>query len=224
MVVRFVVLGRTAGLRSSRRIIGRYKSEEELRDVFEVSRLNRHARRLLVFRVVEPGDDAWHLVSFDIRGVVGRRSGRVRRATKEYSVIKQGMFWSLCGRIDNSTYICPCDTSDIPRRYTDRVETWTVVPHDPKTLEEVRSSVESTVMWLALIMNRAGGRLHARGVARARNLLRLSETLLSAPWAKKVERTLGVPLKPIRDARERLAEALERKRGRGTLSGGSRVL
>jgi hypothetical protein len=52
-IMRFIVLGFTQGL-SSRAIIGRYKSEDELRDVFLTDRLSKAARKLYVFEVCRP--------------------------------------------------------------------------------------------------------------------------------------------------------------------------
>jgi len=56
----YIVVGRTRGLRSSKPILQRCKSEEELRDVFAVNRLTKAARELYVFRVVDEVDsDTW---------------------------------------------------------------------------------------------------------------------------------------------------------------------
>jgi len=107
-------LGQARGLGSSRCILGRYKGAWELRDVFNVDRLSRAARSLPVFEVLEdPVDNTWFLISFDFKG---------SKATREYPEIKESMYWSLCGCLDNSTYICPHDASIIPLEYTPYVE------------------------------------------------------------------------------------------------------
>jgi len=211
----FIVLGETEGVKTSKRIIGRYKSYEELRDVFETSKLTKPARKLLVFRVADPGEeDAWYLVSFDIGKVVGPRSG-VRRATKEYSVIKYLMWWSLCGRIDNSTYICPDPlASDIPKRFTDRVEVWSVKPFDSKTLERMREAVRIAVTWVQAQLLMACSRLRGRGIAKAKRMVTTAESILSNPQMRKVEKLVSGALTAIEQAKNRLRDALEARERR----------
>jgi len=190
------VLGNTANVKSSKRILGRYKDVVELRDVFEVSRLKKQARKLLIFKVVDSVDeDTWYLISFDIKEVIGRRSGRPRYATKEYTIIKDRMFWNLCGRIDNSTYICPKDSSDIPREFTNYVSVWPVVPYDNKTLNAMKSSVEEALVYVKLqlmlqLTKIRKEEVHGRAREKARKLVRRAETLLRTPWISKVERLL----------------------------------
>lgn len=67
-VVKFIVLGFTQEL-SSRAIIGRYKSEEELKDIFLADRLSKAARRLYVFEVCRPAEVHSYLwiASFDVK-------------------------------------------------------------------------------------------------------------------------------------------------------------
>jgi len=173
MPPRFVVLGRTRGLRSSRRILGRYKGVWELRDVFSVDRLSKAARNLLVFEVVEePDEDTRFLVSFDFKG---------DQATKEYSEIKESMYWSLCGRLDNSTYICPYDASDIPLAYTPYVEVLPVKPYNDRVRIEMAAAVKKALEWAVTEALKAGARLRGRGAARAREVLGILEGLLKAP-------------------------------------------
>jgi len=188
---RFIVLGYTESVRTSKRIMGRYKSEEELRDVFKVSRLRKQARRLLVFKVVDVIDeDTWYLISFDIKEVIGRKTGLPRKATKEYTIIKEGMFWNLCGRIDNSTYICPKDFSGIPRKFTDLVEVWPVKPYDDKTLDAMRNAVSEALLWVKLQLIMQAKKLHGKGKEKAKELVRRTETLMKSPWKHKVEKLL----------------------------------
>ena len=204
-------------MKSSRRIVGRYKSYEELRDVFEIDRLRKQARKLLVFKVVDVDDESWFLISFDIGKVVGPRSG-VRRATKEYTVIKCLMWWSLCGRIDNSTYICPDPlASDIPKRFTDRVEVWSVKPYDERTLERMREAVRIAVTWVQAQLLAACSKLRGRGIAKARRMVTTAESILSNPQMRKVEKLVSGALTAIEQAKNRLRDALEARERRPQL-------
>jgi len=200
MPPRFVVLGRTRGLGSSRRILGRYKGVWELRDVFNVDRLSKAARSLLVFEVVgEPDDGTWFLVSFDFRGV---------SASKEYSEIKGSMYWSLCGRLDNSTYICPYDASDIPLAYTPYVEVLPVKPHNDRARIAMAVAVRGALEWVVAEAHKAGARLRGRGVARAKEILAALGELLKAPWMSKVRKLLGGGVERLSNARAQLEGAL----------------
>jgi len=210
-MAKYIVLGGTSTIKSSRRIIGRYKDVTELRDVFEVTRLRKPARRLLIFEVVDViDDDTWYLISFDIKEVIGRKTGRPRVATKEYSIIKDRMYWCLCGRIDNSSYVCPEDHSDIPRRFTEYVEVWPVKPHDSRTLEVMREAVSKAVLYVNMQLLAMRTRLHGKGRTKAKEMLVKADTILASPWKPKVERLLGHELKL--EGREALREAM---RGEG---------
>ena len=116
---RYLVLGRTRG-RASVHLIGRYKGEGDLRDVFTTSSIPRSRRlELYVFEVVEsprPEDVVWHIITFDISRARGGR-----RAGYEYSYIKDMLLLRLCASIDSSSYICPSDYSGLLREYLSRV-------------------------------------------------------------------------------------------------------
>ena len=207
-MTKFIVLGGTSTIKSSRRIIGRYKDVTELRDVFEVTGLRKPARRLLIFEVVDsPDDDTWYLISFDIKEVIGRKTGRPRAATKEYSIIKDRMYWCLCGRIDNSTYVCPEDHSDIPRKYTEYVEVWPVKPFNEETLEAMREAVSRAVLYVNMQLLAMRTRLHGKGKSKAREMLVRADTLLASPMKPKVERLLGHELRL--EGRELLREVMK---------------
>ena len=103
--------------------------------------------------------------------------------------------WNLCGRIDNSTYICPKDSSDIPREFTNYVSVWPVVPYDNKTLNAMKSSVEEALVYVKLqlmlqLTKIRKEEVHGRAREKARKLVRRAETLLRTPWISKVERLL----------------------------------
>jgi hypothetical protein len=154
----FIVLGLTSTKRDSRAILGRnqYKSLEELRDIYAVNRLRRgvlKSERIYVFRVVDSNQDSWFLVSFDIKRALGKRSGKYRKPTREYSAVKEYMYSNLCGRVDMSTYICP-ESVDLDTQLralgvpNPRVEYYYVVPHDGKALEFLRDSITRTINYL----------------------------------------------------------------------------
>ena len=201
MPPRFVVLGWTRGLRSSRRVLGRYKGVWELRDVFGVSRLSKAARGLLVFEVVDRVDSGtWFLVSFDFKGV---------KATREYSEIKESMFWSLCGRLDNSTYICPYDASDIPLAYTPYVEVLPVKPYNERARIATAIAVKRALEWVVTETLKAGAKLRGRGVRRARRISSMLDGLLGAQWIQKVEKLIGGALQELSNAKSKLEEELQ---------------
>jgi len=224
----YIVVGRTRGLRSSKPILQRCKTEDELRDVFAVGRLSKAARELYVFRVVDEIDsDTWYLVSFDIRYVYGKRTAARRKATYEYTVIKEAMYSGMCGRIDNSTYICPEDASDVPLNSVDtdpgavKVESWPVKPLDDKTRLWMKSAVLEAidyykVVTTALIVN-AEQKLRGQGVRKARELLDTLQIMLSAPWRPKVERLVGPePFAELSGIRKMLENTLQRLEERKT--------
>ena len=117
--VRYLVLGRTRG-RASIHLIGRYKGEGDLRDVFTTSSIPRSRRLgLYVFEIAgaaKPEDLVWHIITFDISVARGGR-----RAGYEYSYIKDMLMLRLCASVDSSTYICPEDYTELLRGYLGRV-------------------------------------------------------------------------------------------------------
>jgi hypothetical protein len=121
VAAKYLVLGRTRG-RASVHIIGRYKGDGDVRDVFVTPGIPRsRSLELYVFEVVDPGavspeDLVWHIITFDIsRSKGGRRPGY------EYSYIKDMLLLRLCASIDSSTYVCPRDYSQLVKDYLERV-------------------------------------------------------------------------------------------------------
>jgi len=222
---RYIVVGLTRGLRSSKPILYRYKRPDEVRDVFAVNRLTRAARDLYVFEVVEqPDEDSWYLVTFDIKYVYGKRTTQRRKPTKEYSEIKEAMHSQCCGRIDSSTYICPHDASHVPRIIVDtdpeamKVKSWPVKPLEEKTLEYVRNAVLEAINYFreaALrILNESEKRLRGQGMRRAGELLSTLQLMLNASWRPKVERLVGrEPFAELNAVTKMLEDALQKRRG-----------
>jgi hypothetical protein len=156
----FIAVGWTRGL-SSRRFIGRYKGLEELRDVLRLGRLTSSAsRRLYLFEECGASENCLWLLSFDIKLVRVRRSGRssriYRKPSHEYTVIKEMLYSRLCGSVDLSTYVCFEDESFRVRGYLDivapehyKLEVYHVRPYDGKTWDLVRRALEEAVEELA---------------------------------------------------------------------------
>ncbi|MGC8571251.1 MAG: hypothetical protein ACP5L1_08035 [Caldivirga sp.] len=90
----FAVVGRTTGY-SSRSFEGRYKGQDEIRDIHLVNwpKLNNG---LINFTLSNNADDLI-LLSFDIPG----------GGDRVYSRIKETATWLLSPRVDNSTYLTP---------------------------------------------------------------------------------------------------------------------
>ena len=222
---RFIVLGKTAELGSSKRIIYRYKSEDELRDIFITNKMTKKAlKELLIFKVVSVDDlDTWYLISFDIKEVIGRKSGKRRRATKEYTIIKEHMFFNLCGGIDNSTYICPEPQDDYVKDFTSYVELYRVKPFDNKTLEAMKESLIRTIIWIRIqqllakkddeeIRRKREKRLdHGRGRKKFKEIIeRLRESLNI--YSDKVVRLIGQePIKQLKKETDELEKKIEEK-------------
>ncbi len=221
----FIAVGWTGGF-SSRRFIGRYKSLEELRDVFKLDRLTSAvSRRLYIFEECEVSEDCMWLISFDIKLVKVRRPGRssrlYREPSHEYSIIKEMMYSSLCGWVDQSTYICFEDKSDMVREYLEavapgfyRLESYRVRPYDAKAWKLVIDAFEETVDELrdeaeqvssSLRSRRPGERTGAR--ARARRLLERLMTVMEA--ARKHKSKLGKLGAELESKLEEALEALE---------------
>ena len=218
------MLGETQDLKTSKRLIGRYKSEEELRDIFEADKLRKPARRkLLVFRIVDVNDsNAWFLVSFDIKEVVGKKTGIPRKATKEYTIIKEyALLNCLCGWIDNSTYICPEPSlADFVRKYTEYVEVYPVVPYDDKTVKTVKEYLKKTIDYVVTkllsylqrkVSMRGGKRReyvkleHGRARAKVKEILKNLELTLKLTGDKVVK---YVDLTPLLAAKNTLESKL----------------
>jgi hypothetical protein len=119
VAAKYLVLGRTRG-RASVHIIGRYKGDGDVRDVFTTTGIPRsRILELYVFELVDaarPEDLVWHIITFDIsRAKGGRKPGY------EYSYIKDMLLLRLCASVDSSTYVCPEDYSGLLREYLSRV-------------------------------------------------------------------------------------------------------
>jgi hypothetical protein len=121
VAARYLVLGRTRG-RASVHLMGRYKGDGDVRDVFTTTSIPKSkVLELYVFELVDPGavspeDLVWHVITFDIsRSKGGRRPGY------EYSQVKDMLLLRFCASIDSSTYICPSDYTGLLREYLSRV-------------------------------------------------------------------------------------------------------
>jgi hypothetical protein len=148
---RYLVLGRTRG-RASVHLIGRYKGEGDVRDVFTTTGIPRsRILELYVFELVDaatasPEDLAWHIITFDISTARGGR-----RPGYEYSYIKEMLLLRLCASIDSSTYVCPEDYTGLLREYLSRVaesyrlESYTVRTFRDKERELLREAFMETL-------------------------------------------------------------------------------
>jgi hypothetical protein len=195
MSLGFIAVGWTRGS-SSRRFIGRYKSLEELRDVFKLDRLTSAvARRLYLFEECEASESCLWLLSFDIKLVRVRRAGGgskpYRKPSHEYTFIREMLYSRLCGPVDMSTYICFDDESFRVRGYLDlvapgfyKLESYHARPYDDRARDLVRRALEEAVEELAgraqqlalrLRSLRPGNRARAKAGA-----LKLAEMLRSA--------------------------------------------
>jgi len=228
---RFIVVGYTSSLRSSKPIIYKCKDlSRELRDVFAVGFLTSAARRFYVFRVVDEVDeDTWYLISFDIKYVYTKKTAQRTRPHKEYTKIKEEMFSRGCGHVDASTYVCPEDSSDVPKDVADtdpeavRVEVWPVKPHDERTREYMRQAVLEAVNYYKTAAQPyvvfADRKLRGGGIQKAEELLDVLQMMLAAPWRSKVERLIGsdpfAELEALRRALERALQERAAKRGSG---------
>jgi hypothetical protein len=200
----FIAVGWTRGL-SSRRFTGRYKSLEELRDVLRLDRLtSASSRRLYLFEECSPSESCLWLLSFDIKLVKVKRSGRsskpYRKPSHEYTILKEMLYSRLCGPIDMSTYICFEDESGRVRGYLETVapgyyklESHHVRPYDGKTWDLVRRALEEAVEELAGRAQQLALRLRSlRPNNRARALagaLKLLEMLRSAIEVARAHRS-----------------------------------
>jgi hypothetical protein len=149
---RYLALGRTRG-RASVHLIGRYKGEGDVRDVFTTTNIPRsRILKLYVFELVDaarPEDVVWHIITFDISRAKGGR-----RAGYEYSYIKDMLLLRFCASIDSSTYICPEDYSKLLRDYLDQVsedyglESYTVRTFRDKERELLKEAFTETLEYV----------------------------------------------------------------------------
>ncbi len=226
----FIAVGWTRGL-SSRRFIGRYKSLEELRDILRLDRLtSASSRRLYLFEECSPSERCLWLLSFDIKLVKVKRSGRssklYRKPSHEYTFIREMMYSRLCGSVDMSTYICFDDESFRVRGYLDivapnlyKLEVYHVRPYDDRAREWVRRAIEEAIEEL---MNRAQDISTRLGSMRPNNRARaldkaqkLGESLRTALTLARIHsdklRELGIEVN-VEAELEKALELLERGR------------
>ena len=174
MAAKYLVLGRTRG-RASVHIIGRYKGEGDVRDVFLTGSIPRsRVLELYVFELVgspSPEDLVWHVITFDISRARGGR-----RAGYEYSYIKEMLLLRLCASIDSSTYICPSDYSGLLREYLSRVaesyrlECYTVRVFRDRERELLREAFTETLEYVLGVLESLKNKvkeLRARKAAQA---------------------------------------------------------
>ena len=174
MAAKYLVLGRTRG-RASIHIIGRYKGEGDVRDVFLTESIPRSKRlELYVFELVDspsPGDLVWHVITFDISRARGGR-----RAGYEYSYIKDMLLLRLCASVDASTYICPSDYSGLLKDYLGRVaesyrlECYTVRVFRDRERELLREAFTETLEYVLGVLESLKNKvkeLRARKAAQA---------------------------------------------------------
>jgi hypothetical protein len=220
---RYLVLGRTRG-RASVHIIGRYKGDGDVRDVFATTSIPKSkALELYVFELVDPSSvspEVWHIITFDIsRARGGRRPGY------EYSQVKDMLLLRLCASVDSSTYVCPEDYSKLLRDYLDRVaesyrlESYKVRTFRDKERELLKEAFSETLEYVLGVLARLRDKIvelrsrkatqAARNVvARAERVARVvEEALNSGDNAIKVGITLRAPI------RHRVEESLASLRG-----------
>jgi hypothetical protein len=157
---RYLVLGRTRG-RASIHLIGRYKGEGDLRDVFITTGIPRsRTLELYVFEIVDPAtaspeDIVWFIITFDISKARGGR-----RPGYEYSYIKDMLLLRLCASVDSSTYICPSDYSELLRGYLERVaesyrlESYVVRVFRDRERELLREAFKETLEYVLGVLAR----------------------------------------------------------------------
>jgi hypothetical protein len=152
VAARYLILGRTRG-RASVHIIGRYKGDGDVRDVFLTESIPKSKRlELYVFELVDspsPEDLVWHVITFDISKARGGR-----RPGYEYSQVKDMLLLRLCASIDSSTYVCPEDYTGLLREYLSRVsesyrlESYTVRTFRDKERELLREAFKETLEYV----------------------------------------------------------------------------
>jgi hypothetical protein len=215
---RYLVLGRTRG-RASVHIIGRYKGDGDVRDVFTTTGIPRSRVLVLyVFELVDaarPEDLVWHIITFDISTARGGR-----RAGYEYSYIKAMLLLRLCASIDSSTYVCPSDYTGLLRDYLDRVsadyrlESYVVRVFRDKERELLRKAFSETLSYILRLLEKLKAKileLRARKATQAaRNVAARADRLARAVEAALSHEDIVVKVsialrKPIRS---KLEEAL----------------
>jgi hypothetical protein len=234
-IMRFIVLGFTQGL-SSRAIIGRYKSEDELRDVFLTDRLSKAARKLYVFEVCRPEElySCLWVVSFDVKLVRVRDPRRAggklyTKPSHIYTELKESMLTYLCGHVDASTYICGENYSKeveaILLQETDKfkVESYPVKPWRSIDKEFTAEKIRAAIEWLQAKSIALAARVRDAKPKGFRQVEKKASKFLEnlgvaskyAPKVMEKLKALGIDLDLIRiveESRKRVEEALESRR------------
>jgi hypothetical protein len=228
VAAKYLVLGRTRG-RASVHIIGRYKGDWDVRDVFVTPVIPKsRVLELYVFEIVDPGavspeDIVWYIITFDISKARGGR-----RAGYEYSQVKDMLLLRFCASIDSSTYVCPEDYTGLLREYLSRVaesyrlESYVVRVFRDKERELLREAFMETLEYVLGVLENLKNKIlelrarkatqAARNVARkAERLARTVEAALNYEDAAiKVGVTLRAPIRHrIEGALEELRKTLE---------------
>jgi hypothetical protein len=235
--MKFIVLGFTEGL-SSRAIIGRYKSEEELRDIFLTDKLSKAARKLYVFEICRSGElhSCLWVVSFDVKLVRVRDPRRAggklyTKPSHIYTELKEAMLTYLCGHVDASTYICGENYSGeveaILLQETDRdkfkIESHPVRPWRDADREFVAESIKTSIEWLqtkSLTLAAKVRDTKPKGFKQVeKKAIQFLENLgVTSKYAAKVMeklKALGIDVdlvKIVEDAKKTIEKALEDKR------------
>jgi hypothetical protein len=223
---------------SSRAIIGRYKSEEELRDVFLADRLSKATRRLHIFGVCRPAEahSCLWVVSFDVKLVRVRDPRRAggklyTKPSHIYTDLKEAMLTYLCGHVDASTYICgenySGEVENILLQATDRdkfkIESYPVKPWRDVDKEFVAESIKTAIEWLQARSIALAAKVRDakpkgfRQVEKKASKFLENLTIASKYALKVVEKlkALGIDLdltRIVEEARKRGGEALESRR------------
>lgn len=207
---RFVVVNpRRPGsdMSTSRFVMPRLKSRDEMYDVYFVDRLSKRARSELVpFMIVgatDPG--ALFLVTYDIKSKERRYS---------YTRIREALTYQLCAKVGASAYLCPHESAaDAIVDYVTHYSVVPVKPATPEAEEAARQAFEGLVADIAGGLEEAAKELanaRNRGAA-ARRALALADKArraISGPAAERVEKLFGAGiLDPIRRALEEVEEA-----------------
>jgi hypothetical protein len=200
-------------------MIGRYKGEGDLRDVFVTQSIPKsRALELYVFELVDvasPEDVVWHIITFDISTARGGR-----RPGYEYSYIKDMLLLRLCASVDSSTYICPQDYTGLLKDYLGRVaesyrlESYQVRVFRDRERELLREAFMETLEYVLGVLEQLKAKIlelrakraaqAARNVAvRADKLVRTVEAALSHE-----DTAIKVSIALRKSIRSKLEEAL----------------
>jgi hypothetical protein len=217
-MARYLVLGRTRG-RASVHIIGRYKGDGDVRDVFTTTGIHRSKRlELYVFEIVDaarPEDLVWHIITFDISRARGGR-----RAGYEYSYIKDMLLLRLCASVDSSTYICPQDYTGLLKDYLGRVaesyrlESYVVRVFRDRERELLREAFTETLEYVLGVLARFRDKVvelrAKRATQAARNVAARADRLARAVEAalSHEDTAIKVSIALRKSIRSKLEEAL----------------